>query len=236
MERNLLLASSSVCHPHEYLDHCEAQISALFADANLIVFVPYARPGGASYEEYTARARAKFAQLGKELRGIHEFDTPTQAVDKAEGIFIGGGNSFVLLNELYAQSLVVPLRERVLNGLPYLGTSAGSNVAGLSIGTSNDMPIVYPPSFMAMELIPFNLNPHFPALPPDPTHKGETREERIGEFHHFNSQTVVGIREDSMISIRGNEAMLHGQRPAVVFEAGSPPTEHPSESDLSFLL
>lgn len=236
MERNLLLVSSSVCHPHGYLDHCEAQISALFSEVNLIVFVPYARPGGASHEEYTAKARSRFAQLGKELRGIHEFDTPTQAIDRAEGIFIGGGNSFVLLNELYAQSLVVPLRERVLNGLPYMGTSAGSNVAGLSIGTSNDMPIVYPPSFMAMELVPFNLNPHFPALPPDPTHKGETREERLGEFHHYNSQTVVGIREDGMILVQGDDAKLYGERPAVVFEPGSPATEHAPESDLSFLL
>ena len=236
MERSLLLVSSSVCHPFGYLEHCSDQIERLFSDSELIVFVPYARPGGISHAEYTEKARKKFSEFGKTLRGIEEFESPTRAIQQADGAFIGGGNSFVLLNELYSQSLVVPLRERILNGLPYMGTSAGSNVAGLSIGTSNDMPIVYPPSFMAMEVVPFNINPHFPAEPPDPTHQGETREQRIEEFHVHNSQPVVAIREDSMLYVTGDKLTLHGTRDAVVFNPGESPIAFSPDADLSFLL
>lgn len=236
MQRNLLLASSSVCHPWEYLDHCQNEMESLFAEVPSIVFVPYARPGGISHSDYTAKVRERFAKLGKDVAGVHEFDSPTRAIERAAAVFIGGGNTFVLLRELYSHSLVVPLRERILNGMPYMGTSAGTNVAGLSIGTSNDMPIVFPPSLMSLEVVPFNINPHYPAGAPDPQHKGETREERIAEFHHFNSQPVVGIREDSMLRVRGNQMTLVGQRPALIFEPGSTPQELPADSDLSFLL
>jgi len=220
MARQLLLASSSRCHPYDYLDHCESEVRQLFSGASEIVFVPYARPGGESHAAYTDVARKRFAHFGINVRGIDAFDNPRTAVADAQGIFIGGGNTFVLLRDLYEYELIDVLRTRILQGMPYLGTSAGSNVAGVTIGTSNDMPIVQPASFKAFGVVPFNLNPHFPAAKPDPTHRGETREDRIAEFHAFNSQPVVALHEDGMLRIDGDHTRLIGQRPAFVFRAG----------------
>lgn len=220
MAPQLLLASSSRCHPHGYLDHCEAEVRRLFAGIREILFVPYARPAGKTHEEYCGVARKRFERMGFAVRGIHEFDDPRAAVAAAQGVFIGGGNTFVLLRDLYAHGLIDPLRARIAEGLPYLGTSAGSNVAGLSIGTSNDMPIVHPPSFDALAVVPFNINPHFPAAKPDPTHKGETREDRIGEFHVFNRQSVVALHEDGMLRVDGPDITLIGHRPAFLFRPG----------------
>ncbi len=223
MTRRLLLASSSQCHPTGYLDHCADAMSWLFGNVSEVLFVPYARPAGASHEQYTAVARERLQAMGWRVAGIHQFEDPRRAVESAEAFFIGGGNTFVLLRELYQQRLLEVLRDRILHGAPYLGTSAGSNVAGLSVGTSNDMPIVHPPSFAALGLVPFNLNPHFPAVPPDPTHRGETREQRIAEFHFFNSQPVVALHEDGMLLVEGDHIALRGVRPAYVFQAGAPP-------------
>jgi len=220
MPRRLLLVSSSRCHPHKYLDHCEAEMRRLFAGVREIVFVPYARPAGNTHEQYTAVARGRFEQMGFGLRGVHEFADPRAAVAAAEGVFIGGGNTFVLLRDLYEHDLVARLQERIAAGMPYAGTSAGSNVAGVSIGTSNDMPIVHPPSYAALGIVPFNINPHYPHRPPDITHKGETREDRIREFHFFNTQPVVALHEDGMLRIDDAEITLVGQRNALVFRPG----------------
>jgi dipeptidase E len=218
--RNLLLVSSSRCHPHRYLDHCADEAIQLFRDCASIVFIPYARPGGTSHDAYTTTVRERFELMGKSIRGIHEFDNSVAAIENADGVFIGGGNTFVLLRDLYQNKLVEPLRDRILDGMPYMGTSAGSNVAGMSIGTSNDMPIVYPPSFAALAVIPFNINPHYPATDPDPTHMGETRGDRIGEFHVFDSQSVIAIREDGMLRVKDNQMALLGERSGLVFSAG----------------
>jgi dipeptidase E len=220
MSQRLLLISSSKCHPTGYLDHCEAAIRQLFADVGEVLFVPYARPAGQTHEQYTTAARDRFEQMGLRLRGTHEFADPQSAVAAAEGVFIGGGNTFVLLRDLYEYGLIRALRERIAAGMPYMGTSAGSNVAGLSIGTSNDMPIVHPPSFDAMGAVPFNINPHFPITKPDPEHQGETREDRIREFHVFNTQPVIALHEDGMLRIEGPHITLIGQRPALVFRPG----------------
>ncbi len=227
MSQRLLLASSSRCHPHGYLDHCEAEVRRLFAGIREILFVPYARPGGKTHEEYCSVARKRFARMGFAVKGIHEFADPATAVAAAQGVFIGGGNTFVLLRDLYEHGLLDPLRARIADGLPYLGTSAGSNVAGLSIGTSNDMPIVHPPSFDALKVVPFNINPHFPAAEPDPTHHGETREDRIGEFHVFNPQPVVALYEDGTLRVDGSDITLIGQRPALIFRPGQEVAEIP---------
>ncbi len=220
MSRQLLLVSSSRCHPHEYLDHCEADMRRLFTGASEILFIPYARPAGQTHEQYTAVVRERFERMGLGLKGIHQAPDPRAAVAAAEGVFVGGGNTFVLLRDLYALELVDALRQRIAAGMPYMGTSAGSNVAGLSMGTSNDMPIVQPPSFAALGVVPYNLNPHFPVAKPDPTHRGETREDRLREFHVFNSQPVVALHEDGMLRIDGQNTTLIGQRDALVFRPG----------------
>ncbi len=220
MPQQLLLVSSSRCHPHNYLDHCEMEVRRLFSDVSEVLFVPYARPAGLTHEECTTAARERFEKMGLNLNGIHQFPNPRSAILKAAGLFIGGGNTFVLLRDLYKHDLVAVLQERIGAGMPYLGTSAGSNVAGLSIGTSNDMPIVQPPSFVALGVVPFNINPHFPSAKPDPTHKGETREGRIREFHYFNRQPVVALHEDGMLRIEGSNIKLIGQRDALVFRPG----------------
>ncbi len=217
MARQLLLVSSSQSHPHGYLDHCEAELRSLFAGVREVVFVPYARPAGKTHDEYTAVARDRFQTIGIELRGLHEFAHPPEALARAAGVFIGGGNTFVLLRDLLQFELLDILRRRIADGMPYMGTSAGSNVAGISIGTSNDMPIVAPPTFEAIGAVPFNLNPHFPAAPPDPTHRGETREDRLAEFHVFNVQPVVALHEDGMLRVDGNTITLHGEREALIF-------------------
>ncbi len=223
MDQQLLLVSSSRCHPHGYLDHCAREVQNLFAAVHEVLFIPYARPSGCSHDDYTAVARDRFRELGLQLKGIHEVTNPRSALASAQGVFIGGGNTFVLLRDLYQQELLAALRDRILAGMPYMGTSAGSNVAGLSIGTSNDMPIVHPPSFEALGVVPFNINPHFPTAKPDPTHRGETREDRIGEFHHFNRQPVVALHEDGMLRINGSSMTLIGERQALVFRAGQSP-------------
>jgi dipeptidase E len=220
MPKQLLLVSSSRCHPHGYLDHCEAEVRRLFAGLTEILFIPYARPSGQTHEQYTTAARERFERMGLGLKGIHEFADRRAALAAAQGVFIGGGNTFVLLRDLYEFDLIDTLRERMVAGMPYLGTSAGTNVAGLSIGTSNDMPIVHPPSFAALGMVPFNINPHFPMNKPDPTHQGESREDRIGEFHVFNPQPVVALHEDGMLRIEGPQVKLIGQRPALVFRQG----------------
>jgi dipeptidase E len=227
MPQKLLLVSSSRCHPGGYLDHCEDQLRRVFDGVGEVLFVPYARPGGCSHQEYSGTARKRFAKMGIGLGGIHECDDPSKAVAQADGVFIGGGNTFVLLRDMYENGLVEVLRKRLAEGMPYAGTSAGSNVAGLSVGTSNDMPIVYPPKFAAIGAVPFNINPHYPRENPDATHKGETRDDRIREFHFFNTQPVVALQEDGMLRIEGSNIELIGQRPALIFRRDQTPEQVP---------
>lgn len=170
------------------------------------------------------------------MTGIEQFSSAPEAIENSDGIFIGGGNTFLLLKTMYDQELVTPLRERIHSGLPYMGTSAGSNIAGLSIGTSNDMPIVYPPSFKALSAVPLNINPHFPTKAPDPTFKGETRQERIAEFHFQNPQPVLGLTEDAWLRVRGEKMVVHGERPATIFRPGRDPEPCEPESNITKML
>lgn len=236
MALDLLLVSSSSVHGTGYLDHCEDQLRELFAGRAPVVFIPYARPGGLSHEAYTDRVRERLGRMGVEVGGANETGEPAEAVRQAGGVFIGGGNTFLLLRGLYEAGLVDLLRARVHDGMPYAGTSAGSNVAGLSIGTTNDMPIVYPPSFEALGLVPLNLNPHY--LDPDPasTHHGETRETRIREFHVHNAQPVLGLREGAMLRVRAGEARLEGHTGARLFRRGEDPEELAPGADCSMLI
>ena len=233
--KDIIIASTSTVHGSDFLEYLLDDLKHFFKHTDTILFVPYARPSGISHDAYTAKANEAFSKIGKNAKGIHEFDNPIQAVKEATGIFIGGGNTFVLVNELYKQQLIEPIKDAVKSGTPYLGTSAGSNICGLNMRTTNDMPILYPPSFKTFGFIPFNINPHYLDPNPDSTHMGETRETRIKEFHKYNTQPVVGIREGSFLRVKGNEIILEGPLQARIFEYNKTPYEVDANTDLSHL-
>ena len=221
----LLLVSTSTVYGRPYLGYLEEECRDFFKDRVRILFVPFARPGGMSHDAYTAKARAVFAQWGFELKGAHEFDSAEDGTAWAEGFFTGGGNTFVLADTLRKTGYFEAIDRAVRNGTPYMGTSAGCNMAGLTIGTTNDMPIVYPPSFDAFGWVPFNMNPHYLDPQEGSTHMGETRETRIAEFHHFNDQPVLGLREGSWLRIQDGTTVLKGPHSARWFEKDQPAKE-----------
>lgn len=231
----MIIASTSTIHGSGYLNYLLEELTFFFKDVDTILFIPYARPGGISHDAYTKKAQEAFSEIGKKVKGIHEFTNPKEALNTAQGIFVGGGNTFVLVNQLYKNNLISTLQEVIFKGTPYLGTSAGSNICGLTINTTNDMPIVYPPSFKTLALVSFNINPHY--LDPDPSskHMGETRETRIQEFHAFNSQPVVGLREGSWLKVNGENIVLKGELDARIFEYNKAPYEVETGTDLSGL-
>jgi dipeptidase E len=234
---NLLLISNSTLHGSGYLDHCADEIKDfLGTERKKVAFVPYARPGGITHDEYTAKARERFQQMGYKLKSVHEVIDPVKLVLESEAIFIGGGNSFVLLHALQKSGIMPAIREKVSKGMPYIGTSAGSNVACPTIKTTNDMPIHEVENFNALDLVPFQINPHY--LDPDPnsTHKGETRETRIMEFLEFNDKVVVGLREGCMVRINGDEKLLKGSTNARIFLRGKEPQEYMPVCKLDFLF
>ena len=233
--KNILIASTSTLSNQNYLDYLLPELTTHFKDCSTILFIPYARPGGISHDEYTALVSLAFAKINKKIIGIHQFEEVSHALKNAEGIFTGGGNTFVLVSQLYKNNAMETLAEVVKNGTPYLGTSAGSNICGLTMQTTNDMPIVYPLIFKTLGLIPFNLNPHY--LDPDTNskHMGETRETRIKEFHAYNSVPVLGLREGSWLSVKGDTIILKGDLTARLFQQNQKPKELESGTDLSFL-
>ncbi|MCX7547943.1 dipeptidase PepE [Xanthomarina sp. F1114] len=233
--KNLIIASTSTIHGSGYLEYILDELSVFFKDAQTIIFIPYARPGGITHNEYTEKAKEAFKKINKNVKGIHEFENPIEAINQAKAIFTGGGNTFVLLNQLYLNKLISPLQKAVNNGIPYLGTSAGSNICGLTINTTNDMPIIYPPSFKALGLVPFNINPHYLDPIPGNKHMGETRETRIKEFHGFNTQPVIGLREGSWLRINGESIVLKGQFKARIFEYNKVPFEVETGTELNDL-
>ena len=233
--KNIIIASTSTVHGGDYLEYLLPELSVHFEHCKTILFIPFARPGGISHNEYTEKVALAFAKINKEIKGIHEFEDFAKAIKNAEGIFTGGGNTFLLVSQLYKNKIINLLAETVKNGTPYLGTSAGSNICGLTMQTTNDMPIIYPPSFQTLGLVPFNLNPHY--LDPDTQskHMGETRETRINEFHSFNNVPVIGLREGSWLDVKGDKITLKGNLAARLFRQNQTPEEIESESDLSYL-
>lgn len=221
----LLIVSTSSVHGKPYLSYLADEVPDFFSGKQNILFIPYARPGGISWDDYTAMPTKIFTEWGFEMRGIHTFSSNEEALAWADGVFTGGGNTFVLLKTLYDTGLFPLLDKAVRDGMPYMGSSAGSNMCGMSIGTTNDMPIVYPPSFKAFGWVPFNINPHYQDPDPNSTHMGETRETRIKEFHHFNAQPVVGLREGSWIRVQDDKMELKGELTARVFKADKEPME-----------
>ena len=223
--KRILLASTSTVYGGTYLSYLQDELIDFFAGIDEILFVPYARPSGITHDEYTQIAQQCFNRVGKRIVGLHTFADPKKAIRQAKAIFTGGGNTFVLVNQLYGLEVMDVLREAVENGTLYMGTSAGSNIAGQTMQTTNDMPIVYPPSFKTLGLVPFNINPHY--LDPDPQskHKGETRETRIKEFHVFNDTPVIGLREGSWLRVEDEKVSLKGDLTARIFLKEQEPYE-----------
>lgn len=222
---NAIIASTSTIFGGNYLEYLLLDIEKIFANATTVLFIPFARPSGISHEEYTQRVALAFKKINKKVIGLQEFNNLSDAIQKAEAIFVGGGNTFLLVKQLHDNNLMTVLSNAIKSGIPYLGCSAGSNITGISMQTTNDMPIVYPSSFETLGVIPFNLNPHY--LDPDinSTHKGETRETRIIEFHSFNEIPVIGLREGSWLEVIGNKVTLKGNLKARFFEQNRKPIE-----------
>jgi len=233
--KNIIIASTSTLHGGDYLEYILPELSVHFEYCKTILFIPFARPGGISHDEYTAKVALAFAKINKEVKGIHEFEDFSKAIKNAKGIFTGGGNTFLLVTQLYKNNIMNVLADAVKNGIPYLGTSAGSNICGLTMQTTNDMPIIYPPSFKTLGLIPFNLNPHYLDSDTQSKHMGETRETRINEFHSFNNIPVLGLREGSWLAVKGDTITLKGNLTAHLFRQNQTPVEIESKTDLSFL-
>ncbi len=223
---NCVIASTSTIYNSTYLEYLFDELKELYKNTDEVLFIPYARPSGITHDEYESIAKTAFTKIDKKIVGLHHFKKPIDAINNAKGIFTGGGNTFVLVSRLYELNLITHLKQTILSGTPYLGTSAGSNILGPSMQTTNDMPIVYPPSFTTLNILPFNINPHYLDSDPNSKHKGETRETRIKEFHKFNSTPVVGLREGSWIRLQNNNCILKGKDlTARVFEKNKTPYE-----------
>lgn len=214
--RNLLLISSSNVYGRAYLDHVERDIRELLRSLRRVAFVPYAL---FDRDAYVAKVKERFRRMGFELASVHATANPQELINGAEAIFIGGGNTFRLLKALYDCDLLDPIRKRVEQGTPFIGSSAGSIVAGPTLKTTKDMPVVQPPSFDALRLVDFQISPHY--LDPDPksTHVGETQEERIVQYLEENEQPVVGLREGTLLRIQNGTVVLRGSTSARFFAA-----------------
>jgi len=233
--KKVILASTSTLYNGSYLEYFLPTLVNHFADVKTILFIPYAQPSGISYEDYTIKVAEAFSKINISVKGIHEFESPIEAIKNAEGIFTGGGNTFLLVSKLYEHNLISILKEVVENGTPYLGTSAGSNIGGKTINNTNDMPIILPPSFDVLGLINFNLNPHYLDPIEGSTHMGETRETRINEFHKISNIPVLGLREGSWLEIYNTNVIIRGELTARLFRANEFPVEMAPGENLNFL-
>lgn len=233
--RRLLLLSNSKNFGQGYLEHAEGHIKDFLGpDIRRVLFVPYAGVR-ASFDDYSAVVEGRLGLMGYEVDSVHRAVDPKTAVMKAEALAVGGGNTFHLLDGLYRNDLIEAIRARVDGGTPYIGWSAGSNVACPTIKTTNDMPIVEPPSFKALGLVPFQINPHYLDAHPE-GHQGETREERILEFIEANPGVhVIGLREGSILRVEGSDIKLLGNKTARVFIKGREAREFGPSDSLVFL-
>lgn len=222
---NIILASTSTLFGGNYLEYLKEELIQLYDGVDEIIFIPFARPGGISHEEYTQKAKSFFETLNIEIKGLHEFEDKVEAVNTAKAYFTGGGNTFLLVKTLHEENLMTVLKQNIESGKPYLGCSAGSNIGGQNMKTTNDMPIVYPPSFDCMGLVPFNINPHYLDPNPELKHNGETRETRIKEFLTQNDVKVVGLREGNWIRRIGEKITTEGSELTRIFEKGKEPYE-----------
>jgi dipeptidase E len=232
-QRRLLLISNSTNHGQGYLDHCLAEIDDLLGPARRLVFVPFAL---ADHQGYGAKVAQRLADIGVAAVTLTPDAAGERLLREAEAVFVGGGNTFRLLKTLQDTGHLPVLRERALGGMPYIGSSAGTNVATPTLRTTNDMPIVEPRSFDALGLVPFQINPHYLDADPSSTHMGETREERLMQFHEENETPVVGLREGAWIRVERDTARLGGQRGARIFRRGQTPEERGPGMSLDDLM
>lgn len=232
LSRRLLLISSSTRFGSGFLDHCQRPIVDFLDGIQTVLFIPYALH---DRDAYAAKVSERFGRMGCTVSSIHTMSDPAAAILDARALFVGGGNTFRLLDGLVRHALIEPIRKRVFQGMPYIGSSAGTNVACPTIRTTNDMPIVQPPSFSGLKLVGFNINPHYVNRDAGATHMGETRDDRIREFHEENDEPVIGLREGSLLSVSGKEILLLGSEAARVFQKREEPRELPAGSRLDFL-
>lgn len=220
--KRVLLISNSTLYGSGYLDHAESEIRHFLGPLKKVLFVPFALY---DRDAYAAMAMERFKRMGYDLRSVHTAIDPEAALNSTDAIFIGGGNTFRLLKCLYDFNLLAPIQRRVEDGMPYVGSSAGSNVAGPTIKTTKDMPIVQPPSFDALGLVPFQISPHYQDPDPNSTHMGETQEERILQFLEENDTPVAGLREGAMVRVENGTMTLKGSTGARIFRKSEAPVE-----------
>jgi dipeptidase E len=231
---DLLLLSSSGVYGYPPFAFALDALAEIVGGARALHFAPFAAK---NHDSYTTRVGELLAPLGVPVIGLHAVPDARAAIEEAEALFIGGGNSFRLLRSLQQQGLVEPIRRRVLAGaLRFIGSSAGTNMACPSLRTTNDMPIVQPASFEAIGLVPFQINPHYQDADPDSTHRGETREQRIVEFIDENDVAVLGLREGCWLRRRGASLTLEGITGGRLFRRAEEPAEVEPGADLSWLL
>lgn len=232
----LLLISNSTMPGEAYLDYPKHEIRKFLGDKPVTaLFIPYAAVTF-SYDEYCAKVEERFAEVGHHIVGIHTFSNPVKAVQQAEAIVVGGGNTWQLVRVMHDQYLMNRIRERVFNDVPYIGWSAGANVACPTLRTTNDMPIIDPKCFECIGLVPFQINPHYLDVSPA-GHGGETREQRINEFIEINPDTyVAGLREGTMFKLENRNLSLIGNRTCRIFKKGHHPLEIAAGDDCNFLM
>ena len=233
LSHRVLLVSNSTVYGRGHLDHVESEIRSFLGSAQRVLFFPFALY---DRDAYAATAKTRFGAMGYSLQSAHEAAHPRKAVEEADAIFIGGGNTFRLLKALQDLDLIEPIRRKVKSGAPYIGSSAGSNVAGPTIKTTKDMPIVQPRSFDSLGLVPFQISPHY--LDPDPNsrHMGETQEERILQFLEENDTPVVGVREGAWLVVENGLVALKGLSGARIFRRGKSPVEVVPGTEISQLV
>jgi dipeptidase E len=232
----LLLISNSTNPGEAYLDYPKNNIKDFLGEKTVnAIFIPYAAVTF-SFEEYEKKVNDRFAEIGHHVTSIHRFINPIQAIENSDAIVVGGGNTWQLVKMLQEKGLMKVIRKKVRKGTPYIGWSAGSNIACPTLRTTNDMPIVEPIKFKTLKLVPFQINPHY--LDDNPSnHGGETREMRIKEFIEVNKDTyVVGLREGTMLLLEDNDLSLIGNRKARIFKYGQEPLELTDEDEFNFLI
>jgi dipeptidase E len=233
----LLLLSGSRYRDTGFLEHAKSELADFLPASQNVVFIPYANPSGMGYQTYTEKIRAALEPLGYRITSPHEVMNKRQLIENADAIFVGGGNTFELLDQLYDRKLLRPVQETVRGGTPYIGVSAGTNIACVDIRTTNDMPIVWPHSLDALQLLPFNINPHFPHEDKPAAPNQETRTARLNEFLARNQNArVLALEEGCMVRREGRDLKLRGVSSALLFTYNKPPIRYEPGADLSFLL